>query len=120
MKYDQFAYALRSSSGPMLGMKFATFWVVLWRAWRKTFSAPFRLARHLLTAERFSWLEWLLTVLWYGFVVSLGFGLSKLLGGDQMFLRIVVLTWIVPCMVYYGLTEWWDVEDDEDEDDDWG
>lgn len=120
MKYDQFAYALRSSNGPGLGVKLATFWVVLWRAWRQTFSAPFRLAKHLFTVKRYSWLEWLLTVLWYGFGMSIGFGIVTLLSGDETFLRIVVLVWTVPCMVYYGLTEWWSVEEDEDEDEGWG
>ena len=117
MKYDTFAYALRSSNEARLGMKLATFWVVLWRAWRQTFSAPFRLARHLFTVKHYTWLEWLLALLWWGFAAVAGFGLGDLLNGDPMFLQIVVLVWTVPCMIYYGFTEWWNIEEDEDEDD---
>jgi hypothetical protein len=120
MKYDQFAYALRRNDGPSLGTELATFWVVLWRAWRKTFSAPFRLGTHLLWVKRYSWLEWLLTFLWCLFVVSIVFGIGTLLYGDPTFLRIVVLVWTVPCMAYYGLTEWLNILDDEDEDGGWG
>lgn len=120
MKYDQFAYALRRNDGPKLGMKLATFWVVVWRAWRKTFSAPFRLGTHLLWVKRYSWLEWFLAFLWCWFAVSIGFGTSNLFNGDPTFLRIVVLVWTVPCMAYYGFTEWWNIEEDEDGDESWG
>jgi hypothetical protein len=100
-------------------MKLATFWVVLCRAWLRTFSAPFRLARYLQTVDHYTWLECLLTLFWWGFAAAVGWGLGNLLNGDPAFLRTVVLVWTVPCMLYYCSTEWWDIVDYE-EDDGWG
>lgn len=119
MKYDQLASDLQYNDGPKLGVMFATFWVSLWRAWRKTLSAPFRLVRYLITTEHYTWLEYLLLAFWWGSNAAIGWGFSALLNGDPAFLRWVVLVWTAPCMFYYGFTEWLSIVDYE-EDDGWG
>jgi hypothetical protein len=117
MKYDQLAYDLQHYNGPRLGMKLATFWVSLWRACRKTLSAPFRLVHYLYTASYHTWLERLLTTFWWGFMAAIGWGLADLLNGDPALLRTVVLVWTVPCMLFYSFTEWWNIVDYEEDDD---
>lgn len=116
MTYDELTSALRYTNSPKLGMMLATVWVVLWRAWQMTLSAPLRLARYLRTVKRYTWFEYFLTILWWGFAAAAGLGLGNLLNGNPTFLLIVVLIWTVPCMLWYVPANWWDIDDFEEDD----
>lgn len=117
MTYNDLTSALRYTSGPKLGMMLATFWVVFWRAWQMTLSAPLRLARYLRANKRYTWLEYFLTIILVGLVLGLGYGLDDFfLRGNGIVLWTTVLIWIVPCMIGYGLACWWNIDDFEEDD----